>query len=797
MATMTTVTALTSRRALAPTVRQGRLSRAGASDSARSSTIRIRRCRAARAAFRLPGAAIIARASDDVHARGLDAASDGDVPPRTNDAVRDDPVRKLAVALAATAAMAHCDVALAADAAAEVAAASGFWGLAPVVWLKSGWTGFTGLLASPEAKDIYVYTIKTLISWGVPAVTVGIVAFFVIGSSRKNKGGADKPGGGFSLFGGGRAGEKPGPFVIKRLNDRLDSYAYAFDQAVIGKEAVDAARRRTAFADRYAAVLGKLTAKEREAVTAAKEQWAREDARLRVEMASLSRKIRADAVRSADGKKKTSNGPGDGDNAGQASDLSAADVPLPLDDFPLLDEVEDAEERALYAEAVAASEADGASDVGEKSGEKADGDARKNPILEKLPKLGGGVGGKLAKLAAKRSDAEAKYVTAVAKALPAHKRARLMKLLADPRMSPGWEGDRDPLAVPASRMERRDKPHVFVLQFFGDVRASQASNLREEVTAVLRSAKKSRGDEVVLVLNTGGGTVTGYGLAAAQLTRLKDAGIKLTICVEQVAASGGYMMACTADRLVASPFAVLGSIGVISEIPNVYERLKKEGVEFQTVTAGKFKRTLTPTKKIEKADVEKSKADIEDVLTLFKTFVKQQRPKLVIDEVATGETWFGADALQRDLCDELKTTDDVLLELLAAGREIFSVKYRPPQSGPAALLAGGGGGDDDARMGASANGGGGGWGALRAAALGVATFAQAAGGLPGSVSPFSGSYLGGGLPGSSVGTGEALAVDGADAAGKVMARGGRYLGEEDYVGGGIFSAVDDEGDVYF
>lgn len=797
MATMTTVTALTSRRALAPTVRQGRLSRAGASDSARSSTIRIRRCRAARAAFRLPGAAIVARASDDIHARGLDAASDGDVPPmatepRTDDAVRDDAVRKLAVALAATAAMAaHCDVALAADAAAEVAAASGFWGLAPVVWLKSGWTGFTGLLASPEAKDIYVYTIKTLISWGVPAVTVGIVAFFVIGSSRKSRqGGADKPGGGFSLFGGGRAGEKPSPFVIKRLNDRLDSYAYAFDQAVIGKEAVDAARRRTAFADKYAAVLGKLTAKEREAVTAAKQQWAREDARLRAEMASLSRKIRADAVRAADGKKKNK---GDDDNA-KSEASEASDAPL-LDDFPLLDEVEDAEERALYAEAVAALEADSSGEKsGEKSGDASDADNAPNPILEKLPKLGGGVGGKLAKLAAKRSDAEAKYVTAVAKALPAHKRARLMKLLADPRMSPGWEGDRDPLAVPASRMERRDKPHVFVLQFFGDVRASQASNLREEVTAVLRSAKKSRGDEVVLVLNTGGGTVTGYGLAAAQLTRLKDAGIKLTICVEQVAASGGYMMACTADRLVASPFAVLGSIGVISEIPNVYERLKKEGVEFQTVTAGKFKRTLTPTKKIEKADVEKSKADIEDVLTLFKTFVKQQRPKLVIDEVATGETWFGADALKRDLCDELKTTDDVLLELLAAGREIFSVKYRPPQSGPAALLAGGGGGDDDARMGASANGGGGGWGALRAAALGVATFAQAAGGLPGSAVglPFSGSY-----PGSSFGNGEALAVDGADAAGKVMARGGRYLGEEDYVGGGIFSAVDDEDEVYF
>jgi signal peptide peptidase SppA len=448
-----------------------------------------------------------------------------------------------------------------------------------------------------------------------------------------------------------------------------------------------------------------------------------------------------------------------------------------VDDFPLLDEVEDAEERALYAEAMAAVDAGEEDD----SASTDSTDGKKNSMFEKLPKLGGGVGGKLAKLAQKRSDAEAKYVTAVARALPAHKRERLLKLLADPRMSPGWEGDRDPLAVPATRMDRRDKPHVFVLQFFGDVRASQASNLREEVTAVLRSAKKTRGDEVVLVLNTGGGTVTGYGLAAAQLTRLKDAGIKLTICVEQVAASGGYMMACTADRLVASPFAVLGSIGVISEIPNVYERLKKEGVEFQTVTAGKFKRTLTPTKKIEKADVEKSKADIEDVLTLFKTFVKTQRPKLVIDDVATGETWFGADALKRDLCDELKTTDDVLLELLATGSEIFSVKYRPPQSGPAALLAGAG---DDAR---SSIGGGNGWGALRAAALGVAGFAQAAGGLG---SNFGGAY------GSS---GEALAVDGADVAGKVMARGasGRYLGEEDYVGGGIFSAVDDDEDVYF
>jgi ClpP class serine protease len=134
-----------------------------------------------------------------------------------------------------------------------------------------------------------------------------------------------------------------------------------------------------------------------------------------------------------------------------------------------------------------------------------------------------------------------------------------------------------------------------------------------------------------------------------------------------VAASGGYMMACCADRLVASPFAVLGSIGVISEQPNVYDRLKREGIEFQTVTAGKFKRTLTPFKKPTTEDFAKNKEDIEKVLVLFKNFVASQRPQLDIDAVATGETWFGADALARGLCDELKTTDDVLLELRATG----------------------------------------------------------------------------------------------------------------------------------
>lgn len=227
------------------------------------------------------------------------------------------------------------------------------------------------------------------------------------------------------------------------------------------------------------------------------------------------------------------------------------------------------------------------------------------------------------------------------------------------------------------------RANLFVTDFPGDVGASQVATLREEVTAIIRSSQP--GDEVLLVLQTGGGTVTGYGLAAAQLQRFKKHGMKLTICVEQVAASGGYMMTCVADKVIASPFAVLGSIGVISDLPNVYERLKQEGIEFQTVTAGKYKRTLTPTKKVTKEDLDKQKEELEGILTLFKHFVKENRPSLDIDLVATGETWFGEDALEKGLCDEIKTVDDVLVEYVDEGYNVYQVTYDPNDSPVSAL----------------------------------------------------------------------------------------------------------------
>jgi len=226
---------------------------------------------------------------------------------------------------------------------------------------------------------------------------------------------------------------------------------------------------------------------------------------------------------------------------------------------------------------------------------------------------------------------------------------------------------------------------VFVMNFPGDVQASQLNELREEITGVIRTANP--GDEALVVLQSGGGTVTGYGLAAGQLVRLKEKGLKLTIAVEQVAASGGYMMSCVADKIIASPFAVIGSIGVISEVPNVYERLTKEGIQYQTVTAGKFKRTLTPTKKITKEDVAKSEEEIGEIFELFKGWVAQNRPQLDIDKVATGETWFGPAALERGLCDEIRTVDDVILGFMDDGCDVYQVKYDPPPEIPNTLAA--------------------------------------------------------------------------------------------------------------
>jgi serine protease SohB len=227
------------------------------------------------------------------------------------------------------------------------------------------------------------------------------------------------------------------------------------------------------------------------------------------------------------------------------------------------------------------------------------------------------------------------------------------------------------------RRKKDDKRRrVFVLDFHGDMAASVTQSLRHEVSAILAVAEP--GDEVVLRLESPGGVVHGYGLAASQLVRLREHKVKLTACVDKVAASGGYMMAAVADEIIAAPFAIIGSIGVVAQVPNLHRLLEEHGVDYEEMTAGEFKRTVSVLGKISPEGKKKFQEQLEDTHALFKDFVQVHRPKVVIDRVATGEYWFGRRAKDLGLVDRLQTSDDYVLSMLE-GADVFSVSYRQPR----------------------------------------------------------------------------------------------------------------------
>jgi len=218
-----------------------------------------------------------------------------------------------------------------------------------------------------------------------------------------------------------------------------------------------------------------------------------------------------------------------------------------------------------------------------------------------------------------------------------------------------------------------DRPRLYVLDFHGDLQASPVASLRDEISAVLQVARK--GDETVLRLESEGGVVHGYGLAASQLQRIRDKGVKLTVAVDKVAASGGYLMACVADRILAAPFAIVGSIGVVGQLPNFNRLLKKHEIEYELHTAGEHKRTLTLFGENTEAGREKFRETLEDAHALFKGFILQNRPQVDIAEVATGDHWFGTRALALKLVDELKTSDDYLLER-SKDCDLYELRYK-------------------------------------------------------------------------------------------------------------------------
>lgn len=205
-----------------------------------------------------------------------------------------------------------------------------------------------------------------------------------------------------------------------------------------------------------------------------------------------------------------------------------------------------------------------------------------------------------------------------------------------------------------------EKTRVFVVDFVGDIRASASHALAEQVTAILTQATPD--DEVVILLESSGGMVHSYGLASSQLQRLREKGIPLTVCVDKVAASGGYMMACIANKLLAAPFAVIGSIGVVAQIPNINRLLKKHDIDFEMLTAGEYKRTLTVLGENTEKGRQKFQQEIQETHDLFKDFVSSNRPELDMAAVATGEVWFGNKALEKGLIDAVKTSDDYLFQ---------------------------------------------------------------------------------------------------------------------------------------
>lgn len=218
-----------------------------------------------------------------------------------------------------------------------------------------------------------------------------------------------------------------------------------------------------------------------------------------------------------------------------------------------------------------------------------------------------------------------------------------------------------------------DRPRVFVLAFEGDLRASAVDHLREEITAVLAVAEPR--DEVVVRLESPGGVVPAYGLAASQLARIRERQIPLTVTIDKVAASGGYLMACVANRILAAPFAIVGSIGVVGQVPNFHRLLKRHDIDYEMETAGEYKRTLTIFGENTEAGRRKFREELEAIHDQFKDHLQRYRPSLDVGRVATGEYWLAERAADLGLVDELKTSDDYLWER-AGQAELYEVRYR-------------------------------------------------------------------------------------------------------------------------
>ena len=218
--------------------------------------------------------------------------------------------------------------------------------------------------------------------------------------------------------------------------------------------------------------------------------------------------------------------------------------------------------------------------------------------------------------------------------------------------------------ITVNEIRQQYRPVVFYISFDGDLLVSDLELLRKQVSLVVYLGKPGL-DQCVVSITSPGGGVSQYGLAASQLVRIRKAGIHLTCCVDTVAASGGYMMASVANKICAAPFAVVGSIGVVTQIPNFQRFLNEHKIDAYLCTAGEHKRTIDIIGDVTEEGKAKMKEQLDDIHIAFKDHVALARPRLKdsIEEVGTGEHWLAIEAKEKGLVDEIMTSDECLESL--------------------------------------------------------------------------------------------------------------------------------------
>lgn len=288
---------------------------------------------------------------------------------------------------------------------------------------------------------------------------------------------------------------------------------------------------------------------------------------------------------------------------------------------------------------------------------------------------------------ASMTPAEAKKAQKAKKSKKPKKKTKEAKVQSDEEESASDSESDDSASSTEESKEKEDseKRSLYVIDFEGDLEASRTANLKHEISAVLTKAKKQ--DEVIVRVESAGGMVHSYGYAASQLLRVKNAGVHLTVAVDKVAASGGYMLAVVADKIIAAPFAVLGSIGVVAELPNLNRLLKKYDVDYEVFTAGQYKRTLSVFGENTDDARSKFKEEIEDTHGLFKEFVEEHRESVDLEVVSTGESWYGDRAVKINLVDELQTSDEYIMNACKES-EVYQVTWVLPKKPLAEVLAG-------------------------------------------------------------------------------------------------------------